>query len=125
MRPISRCCLATLALASVWAGSATAAPSVARELALAPADSGAAMNYTQGLSLAAVLKREADARDLAAAARPDAGYQKQTEFDNTPYRFNMKPGEKMNAAQFDAWMASRGIRIVPAKPAAAAQTASQ
>jgi hypothetical protein len=42
------------------------------------------------------------------------GYQKQTEFDNTPYRYNMKPGQKMSAADFDAWMKSRGIRIVGA-----------
>jgi hypothetical protein len=52
-----------------------------------------------------------------------AGYQKRTEFDNTPYRFNMKPGQKLSPAEFDAWMASRGIRIVKAKtePAAATQ----
>jgi hypothetical protein len=40
-------------------------------------------------------------------------YQKRTEFDNSPYRYNMQAG-KLNAAEFEAWMASRGIRIVRA-----------
>lgn len=58
---------------------------------------------------------------------PSAGYQKQTAFDNTPYRFNMKPGQKLSADEFDAWMRSRGIRIVPAKAssATAPQTVAQ
>ncbi len=47
-----------------------------------------------------------------------ANYKPKTEFDNTPYRFNMEQGKKFSAAEFDAWMKSRGVRIVPAKPAA-------
>jgi len=49
-----------------------------------------------------------------------AAYQPKTAYDNTPYRFNMESGKKFDAAEFDAWMKSRGVRIVPSKPAAAA-----
>ncbi|MFC4729806.1 hypothetical protein [Coralloluteibacterium thermophilus] len=55
------------------------------------------------------------------AAAP--AYQKRTEWDNTPYRFNA--GTKFTAAEFDAWMKSRGITIsrapaaTPAAPAPA------
>lgn len=63
----------------------------------------------------------------APSADPAAGYQKKTEFDNTPYRFNAEKG--FTAAEFDAWMASRGIRIATGKPtstaAAGALPASQ
>ena len=45
-----------------------------------------------------------------------------TEFDNTPYRFNMDKGKKFTAAEFDAWMKSRGVRVVQARPAAAGAT---
>ncbi len=55
----------------------------------------------------------------AASANQYAAYKPKTEFDNTPYRFNMEQGKKFSAAEFDAWMKSRGVRIVPAKPAAA------
>lgn len=65
------------------------------------------------LAVAAVLARIREQRCSTVAAAD--GYQKQTEFDNTPYRFNMRPGQKMNAAEFDAWMESRGIRIVRAR----------
>lgn len=53
-----------------------------------------------------------------------ADYVPQTEFDNTPYRFNMEKGRKFTAAEFDAWMKSRGVRIVraPATGAAPAET---
>lgn len=43
-------------------------------------------------------------------ADPGAGYVRQTEHDNTPYRFNANTG--FTAAEFDAWMKERGIRIV-------------
>ena len=77
-------------------------------------------SFARGITLAQVVARE-EARRIAVAG---GGYQKQTEFDNTPYRFNMKPGEKMSADQFDAWMQSRGIRIVRAKPEPAAEAAA-
>lgn len=51
-----------------------------------------------------------------------AGYKPKTEFDNTPYRFNMDKGKKFTAAEFDAWMKSRGVRVATGRaptPAAA------
>lgn len=58
----------------------------------------------------------------AASADPASGYQKKTEFDNTPYRFNAQKG--FTAAEFDAWMQARGIRIATGKPAAVQATAT-
>ena len=49
-----------------------------------------------------------------------AAYKPQTEFDNTPWRFDMSQGGKrMTAEEFDAWMKARGVRVVKARPAAA------
>ena len=48
-----------------------------------------------------------------------AGYVPKTQYDNTPYRFNMDKGKKFTAAEFDAWMKSRGVRVVGARSAAA------
>jgi hypothetical protein len=43
-------------------------------------------------------------------------YQPKTEFDNTPWRFDMNQnGKRMTADEFDAWMQARGIRIVGGK----------
>lgn len=57
-----------------------------------------------------------------------AAYKPKTEFDNTPWRFNMtQNGKSMTADEFSAWMKSRGVRVArgsgsppPAQPAAAA-----
>lgn len=55
-----------------------------------------------------------------------AAYKPKTEFDNTPWRFNMNQnGKNMTADEFSAWMKSRGVRVakgaapaaVPAAPA--------
>lgn len=54
----------------------------------------------------------------AAAATTDAAYVPKTAYDNSPYRFNA--GARFTAAEFDAWMKSRGIRVAKGKPAAAA-----
>jgi hypothetical protein len=51
-----------------------------------------------------------------------AGYKPRTEFDNTPWRFNSKPGTKFSAAEFDAWMKSRGVRVAKGNAASAAAT---
>ena len=59
-----------------------------------------------------------------------AAYKPRTEFDNTPWRFNMSQnGKNMTADEFSAWMESRGVRVArgaapapapaPATPAAA------
>ena len=45
----------------------------------------------------------------AAVAPNAAGYVKKTEFDNTPYRFNMtQNGKRMTADDFDAWLKANG-----------------
>lgn len=50
-----------------------------------------------------------------------AAYKPQTAFDNTPWRFNMtQNGKRMTADEFDAWMKSRGVRVVGRKDAAEA-----
>ena len=51
-------------------------------------------------------------------------YKPKTEFDNTPWRFDMNQnGKRMTADEFDAWMKSRGVRVargsVPAPGTAA------
>lgn len=83
--------------------------------------------FAADLSLAAVRQRVRERDCAALVVDAAAGYQKRTEFDNTPYRYNMHGG-KFDAAEFEAWMASRGIRIVraadsetTAEPAAADQ----
>ncbi|QCO68182.1 hypothetical protein E4582_07200 [Luteimonas yindakuii] len=39
-------------------------------------------------------------------------YQPKTEFDNTPWRFDMQQeGKMMTADAFDAWMKARGVRV--------------
>ena len=106
--------LVVCAAALIVAQSVSANPMADEAQVLSP-------NFTRGVTFDQMVARE-EARRGALA---QGGYQKQTEFDNTPYRFNMKPGEKMSAEQFDAWMESRGIRIVRAKaePAASAVAA--
>lgn len=56
-----------------------------------------------------------------------AAYKPRTAFDNTPWRFNMSQnGKNMTAAEFSAWMESKGVHVargaapapvVPADPA--------
>lgn len=52
-------------------------------------------------------------------------YKPRTEFDNTPWRFNMSQnGRNMTADEFSAWMKARGVRVARgAAPAAAPVTA--
>jgi hypothetical protein len=55
-----------------------------------------------------------------------AAYKPRTAFDNTPWRFNMSQnGKNMTAAEFSAWMESKGVHVargaapaavVPAQP---------
>jgi hypothetical protein len=41
-----------------------------------------------------------------------ATYKPKTEFDNTPWRFDMNQnGKRMTADEFDAWMKARGVRV--------------
>jgi hypothetical protein len=57
----------------------------------------------------------------AVGASSAAAYKPKTEFDNTPWRFDMNQnGKRMTAEEFDAWMKSRGVRVAKgAVPAAA------
>ncbi|MEO6154322.1 MAG: hypothetical protein ABIP16_01165 [Thermomonas sp.] len=88
--------------------------------------------FDEALSVDSVLLRIklAGCQPLASAKRagsvvnPDdpAAYKPRTEFDNTPWRFNMNQnGKNMTAEEFTAWMTSRGVRVAKgAAPAAAA-----
>ena len=50
-----------------------------------------------------------------------AAYKPRTQFDNTPWRFNMSQnGKKMTADEFSAWMAARGVRVARGAGAATA-----
>ena len=69
----------------------------------------------------------------AVSADDPAAYKPRTEFDNTPWRFNMNQnGRNMTADEFSAWMKSRGVRVArgstpaatPAAPAAEAAPAA-
>lgn len=68
----------------------------------------------------------------AAIAPNAAGYVKKTEFDNTPYRFNMtQNGKRMTADDFDAWLKANGYSAgrraessVPAAQPAPAEAAT-
>ncbi len=95
-------------LAPVVAGFAVVNPQLGSQRGvLAPA-------YDESQSLDNVLWRlkVEDCRSLAAvpaAAAGPAGYVKKTEFDNTPYRFNMtQNGRRMTADDFDAWLQANG-----------------
>lgn len=92
-------------------------------------------NFDQEQSLDRVLQRlRIDGCQNIAKAIPSApvinpndpaAYKPQTEFDNTPWRFDMSQnGKRMTAEEFDAWMKARGVRVVKARPAPAAVPAA-
>ena len=57
----------------------------------------------------------------SAAPNPNdpAAYKPKTQFDNTPWRFDMNQnGKRMTAEEFDAWMKAKGVRVVKAKTVA-------
>jgi len=80
-----------------------------------------AAGFDRAHSVERVLHRrqlEACRQAIAAALTPVAApvyrddYIKQTEFDNTPYRFNMtQDGKRMTADDFDAWLKSNGYSV--------------
>lgn len=54
-------------------------------------------------------------------ANDPAAYKPKTQFDNTPWRFNMtQNGKRMTADEFDAWLKARGVRVVGRKDSAPA-----
>lgn len=86
-----------------------------------------AQAYDEALSVDLVLLRlriegcqnVANAIPAPRAINPNdpAAYKPKTEFDNTPWRFDMNQnGKRMTADEFDAWMKSRGVRIAGRKP---------
>ncbi len=62
----------------------------------------------------------------AIKADDPAAYKPKTEFDNTPWRFDMSQnGKRMTADEFSAWMQSRGVRVAKgAAPVAAPASAA-
>jgi hypothetical protein len=69
--------------------------------------------------------------DALPAAKPADGvidpatYKPQTQFDNTPWRFDMNQnGKRMTAEEFDQWMKARGVRVARGSGAPAATPAS-
>ena len=55
---------------------------------------------------------------LPSSSNP-AAYKPQTQYDNTPWRFNMSQnGKRMTAEEFDAWMKARGVHVAKGAPAA-------
>lgn len=61
----------------------------------------------------------------AATAMPSstdpAAYKPKTQYDNTPWRFDMNQnGKRMTAEEFDAWMKAKGVRVAKGKGAVAA-----
>ncbi len=88
--------------------------------------------FDEALSVDSVLLRiklagcqlMASAAPAGSVVSPDdpSVYKPRTEFDNTPWRFNMNQnGKNMTADEFSAWMQSRGVRV--AKGAGSAQKA--
>lgn len=69
----------------------------------------------------------AKAMPAPSAIQPNdpAAYKPKTEFDNTPWRFDMSQnGKRMTADEFSAWMKSRGVRVAKgAAPAVVAPAA--
>lgn len=56
---------------------------------------------------------------LPSSSNP-AAYKPQTQYDNTPWRFDMSQnGKRMTAEEFDAWMKARGVRVAKGAPGTA------
>ena len=94
-----------------------------RPAALATPRTLLAESRDESLALDVVLMRLRLETCVASAAKDEfANYVPKTAHDNTPYRFNMDKGKKFTAAEFDAWMKSRGVRVVQARPTGEAAT---
>jgi hypothetical protein len=93
-----------------------------------------AYDASQSVDQVLLRLRLASCGNIANAMRPatpgmvnpndPAAYKPQTQWDNTPWRFNMtQNGKRMTADEFDAWMKARGVRVVGRKPDPAAAPA--
>ena len=110
---------------------------VATELAMASSQLGApggvlsqAFDESQSLDQVLLRIRIESCQNVAtttparSVVNPDdpAAYKPRTEFDNTPWRFNMSQnGKNMTADEFSAWMKSRGVRVARGAAPVAAQ----
>jgi hypothetical protein len=93
---------------------------------IVPAPSPASLPVTTGSVVPAAGATTSTAAPGAAAtdATDPAAYKPRTEFDNTPWRFDMNQnGQRMTADAFAAWMESKGVRVAKGapKPVAAAE----
>lgn len=93
---------------------------------IVPAPSPASLPVTTGSVVPAAGATTSTAAPGAAAtdATDPAAYKPRTEFDNTPWRFDMNQnGQRMTADAFAAWMESKGVRVAKGapKPAAVAE----
>lgn len=90
-----------------------------------------AQAFDEALSVDQVLLRmRLDACGFAKAAPASTGmpssndpaaYKPQTQFDNSPWRFDMSQGGKrMTADEFSAWMKAKGVRVAKGNTPAAA-----
>jgi len=109
------------------AAAPIAAPALAPGLVAPSPQLGApggvlAQAFSQAQSADAVLLRLRieRCRTMAMSGQPGspgglidpATYQPKTQFDNTPWRFDMNQnGKRMTADEFDAWMKARGVRV--------------
>lgn len=85
---------------------------------------GATVRESQDSTLANANANAARGQSSAAAIPAStANYVPKTQYDNTPYRFNA--GKRFTAAEFDAWMKSRGIRVAKGAPAAGGSASSE
>jgi hypothetical protein len=106
-------CGAMVAGASAAVGPTPAAPGAT---VVAPVP-GAAASTTSTASVAVPAAPGTPATPAATttpgqAAIDPSTYQPKTEFDNTPWRFNMEQdGKRMTADEFTAWMEARGVRV--------------
>ena len=119
---------------SVIAPVSTELPSAIAPLGTPGSVLAQAYDESQGLDQVLLRIRIEACRNIAIAtpapgavsADDPAAYKPRTEFDNTPWRFNMNQnGRNMTADEFSAWMKSRGVRVArgstpAAMPAAAA-----
>jgi hypothetical protein len=74
----------------------------------------------EGCQVAKALPAAAPASAMP-SANDAAAYKPKTQFDNTPWRFDMNQnGKKMTAEEFDAWMKAKGVRVAKGKGGAVA-----
>jgi hypothetical protein len=104
------------------------APVFASECALPPGAKAAEGMTTVAPEMAAsptpdplCMPAEQALAKLRAPAPAAGAYVPLTKDDNTPWRFDMSQnGKRMTAAEFDAWMKAKGIRVATGKPTPAA-----